>query len=52
MSNTKESFSSVIQHKKVLSRDQAIVVDTIQGLTVKEYALALTIAGFNETCQA
>ena len=35
------SFSSVVQTEKVPSREQAIILDSIEGYTVEEYALAL-----------
>lgn len=41
--NTSQSktFSSIVQQERIISRDHAIVVDTIKEKTVEEYAVAL-----------
>lgn len=36
-----KTFSSIVQQERIISRDHAIVVDTIKDKTVEEYAVAL-----------
>ena len=35
------SFANIVQQEKTLSRDQAIVIDAVEGHSVEEYAVSL-----------
>lgn len=36
------TFSSIVQQERVLSREQAIVIDSVDGKSIQQYALALS----------